>query len=1117
VPAVRQKFHLSACADFRDRLFWNSVAFQIDNSAVFTVAADGTRSINNFKITPYVNPGKFENFDFVSSDFVAGVGGNQLQNDLDPSKIGRTVNFAFTDSIPTTIYTEDNFKDDAQTASTWTHPSFGTLQTEIRQLEDNLFNSGVAQYLIDGKPVLYSTIDGATLSPLLIQSQAGFGHYYLNDYVQNGIVEIGGPAADTLIGSVNDDILIGNEGADTIIAGMGSNYLDGGLDTDIALYELGGKTLILSSGGSAPTYPGFAPKDNAPFFTVDHVDGVDTLHSIEKIKLSTQADTLKIASGTDFAGLQEIDAGSQSSGTFDILDFSQFDHSISIAGGSLEGVGTQFINFEAYVGSTFSDTMKGGVGNDKFKGSAGDDILKGDSGNDYLDGGADTDTALYDDGGKGTLVLSSGGAAPFGFAPDDGDTAPFFTVTRGGESDVLHSIEKIRLSGLADTLTIAKDTDLTGLQEIDADSQPSDSFDVLDLRTLNRGFHDHKIDGFDTLFLNFEEIKLANGQPNDLTLDDTIKKVDGGDQEDTLTITDNNWAGTLIGGAGDDTVTFAASASSHSVSITAASFQRQSDDDSTTDGTGQSNTDDDPSHFDVTELGTGSISHLQSIETIELGGDNNRITVQSLDGTVAPSTITFDLGATSLESGATLDLSQYGTGVYLSSGQADDGASVALFSDEDYSQAVGLQFQNFNTLILSAEADKVELHSSDDPYLTQVYTGGGDDAVWSDIVNLQITLGDGHNRVEHTGQGTVINLGSGINEIFVSDDTLVVGAKPTDVFASVGGTILHGGLAVFGSESPWATGPDGTRYGLNSEGQLGIKDKSGAIMYIADYRGGPDVPYDEQTGSIFVGRLHWYAQRLMDLTRPSTELDTETIKAGNAMVYIKLGKKFFDSDPLVLDLNGDGIHLTPTSVVSPIFDINNTGFGIHTGWVQPDDGMLVYDKNGNGQVDSGRELFGGPGAVGFDALANYDLNTDGVIDANDDIYSQLQVWRDVNANARVDAGEMQSLAAMGITSISLATTEPENPNNAGNTINALGTFTRTGLSWRQNRERRGCRAARSQGLRHAGRSACGDDARPDADRRRQCQSAESHVARSQRLAYRRAADFRGLGGGRTSA
>jgi Ca2+-binding RTX toxin-like protein len=449
----------------------------------------------------------------------------------------------------------------------------------------------------------------------------------------------------------------------------------------------------------------------------------------------------------------------------------------------------------------------------------------------------------------------------------------------------------------------------------------------------------------------------------------------------------------------------------------------------------------------VTSANDGSkVDYINGVETITLSGTNNTVSVLPLGHVVKSSLTSIDLGATLYSSGETLDFSAYGASVYLSSSLTSDAGAVALYSDKDYQRETDLEFQKFNTLILSSYDDKVLLRSSDDPYLHLLYTGHGSDDVWSDILNLQIFTavdsGDvGH--IEHAGKGSIVNLGTGHGEIFVSDDLLVVGAKATDVFASVGGTILHGGTQQTGSESAWVTGPDGTRYGLNKDGQLVIMDKSGATMFVANYKGGPDVPLDQQTGSILLAKVEWDALRLVDFTRPSTEADTETIKAGNALVYVKTGHKFFDTDPLVLDLNGDGIHLVATSVGSPLFDINNTGFGIHTGWVQPDDGMLFYDKNSNGQVDSGRELFGGQGDVGFDALANYDLNADGVIDASDAIYSQLQVWRDINDNGVADSGELQSLATSGISSISLTTTAPVDPDIAGNTVNAVGTFTRT--------------------------------------------------------------------------
>ena len=64
-------------------------------------------------------------------------------------------------------------------------------------------------------------------------------------------------------------------------------------------------------------------------------------------------------------------------------------------------------------------------------------------------------------------------------------------------------------------------------------------------------------------------------------------------------------------------------------------------------------------------------------------------------------------------------------------------------------------------------------------------------------------------------------------------------------------------------------------------------------------------------------------------------------------------------DPLVLDLDGDGIETVGVNATTHIlFDHNNDGIKTGTGWVNGDDGLLVLDRNGNGIIDNGSELFG---------------------------------------------------------------------------------------------------------------------------------------------------------------
>jgi hypothetical protein len=146
-------------------------------------------------------------------------------------------------------------------------------------------------------------------------------------------------------------------------------------------------------------------------------------------------------------------------------------------------------------------------------------------------------------------------------------------------------------------------------------------------------------------------------------------------------------------------------------------------------------------------------------------------------------------------------------------------------------------------------------------------------------------------------------------------------------------------------------------------------------------------------------------------------------------------------DPIVLDLNGDGIALTSLAASTVHFDFGGDGFAERTGWVSPDDGILAIDDNGNGLVDNGLELFGSSTEDGFAVLEKLDTNGDGKIDAQDADFSKLRIWRDLNHNGISDPGELQSLAAAGITSISLDRQKLAGT-NAGHGLGYQASFTR---------------------------------------------------------------------------
>jgi hypothetical protein len=129
--------------------------------------------------------------------------------------------------------------------------------------------------------------------------------------------------------------------------------------------------------------------------------------------------------------------------------------------------------------------------------------------------------------------------------------------------------------------------------------------------------------------------------------------------------------------------------------------------------------------------------------------------------------------------------------------------------------------------------------------------------------------------------------------------------------------------------------------------------------------------------------------------------------------------------PIVLDLNGDGIHTT-AAAQGVNFDLNANGQAHKVGWVDSTDGLLAFDRNGDGVINNGSELFGsatqtatGKAANGFAAMASMDSNGDGVLNALDVNWDKLKVWVDANHNGVTDAGELKSLSAYGITSLNL--------------------------------------------------------------------------------------------------
>ncbi len=126
------------------------------------------------------------------------------------------------------------------------------------------------------------------------------------------------------------------------------------------------------------------------------------------------------------------------------------------------------------------------------------------------------------------------------------------------------------------------------------------------------------------------------------------------------------------------------------------------------------------------------------------------------------------------------------------------------------------------------------------------------------------------------------------------------------------------------------------------------------------------------------------------------------------------------ADPLVIDLDGDGIETIAQGDSSVYFDVDGDLFAEKTGWLKGDDGFLALDANGNGRIDDIAELFGNRAQGGYAELAGYDDNHDGRISAADTVWANLTVWQDRDRDGVTDAGELKSLDALGIVELSLA-------------------------------------------------------------------------------------------------
>lgn len=608
--------------------------------------------------------------------------------------------------------------------------------------------------------------------------------------------------------------------------------------------------------------------------------------------------------------------------------------------------------------------------------------------------------------------------------------------------DALISVEKITLTGSNDILTLNKIGGVEfagsdkkgGVYSISfggndtADGSAEKPGDLIDARNLSAS------DGViidlaagkvakrtspgtaDTeAFLMIKDAESAYGGKGDdeLTGDDGANRLDGGKGADTVKggkgndtiVSQADGANdTLDGGDGEDTIAIKYDDGNSAITLGAAGSDGII-------GTGLK--------VDLADE-TDTFTNFEKVSVQAGGGVDTFSIVADGVGVVTSKIGRIDLGAQPAGNFDRIDLSSWTTdvNVNLAAGTVSWGSNTLTVSNAE--EALGGSGNDILTAGSGSAGGAIVVIAPGSQRQYRLVGGGGVDTLTGGSGNDILYSNDQADTED--GVGDFLDGGDGVDTYHVGGGDQIVlsgiGKKAETVIYN--GITLNGGVRQGSASDPTKTykGSDGTKYTL-----------------------------DSATGNLVVTPAPSGAAPLAPMARSlaapaAAASDAVTItgyRNGDAQIYLRdedEDKPHFDpaernKDPLIIDLDKDGSVAHSLGQSNAWFDLDNDGFAEHTAWANSTDGMLVIDKDGDGQITKASELFGATyvdtrayqpqnhGASGFADLKQYDSNVDGKIDAQDAAFLDMRVWIDRDGNGVSSGGELLTLAEAGVSSISL--------------------------------------------------------------------------------------------------